>query len=96
MASRISKTIKNSSEALHAVVRDRSATLFEGEITGLSSHNEKGLFDILPRHANFISLIDGAVVLHHMDKRDTTIPVESGVLRVRENSVAVYIGFLHA
>lgn len=82
------------SKALSVVVRDRNALLFQGQIEAVSSFNEKGVFDVLSQHANFITLIKQAVILHLLDKSEKRIELQSGVLKVRDNNVEVYLGIL--
>lgn len=80
---------------LNVAVRDRTGILFQGTAEALSSYNAKGSFDVLPLHANFISLISQSVTLHLGERFKKEIPIESGILVVRENNVAVYLGVLH-
>lgn len=79
---------------LVVVVRDRNTLLFQGEVEAISSRNDKGPFDILPQHANFISIIKGHIVLHLAKKQEKRIELESGILKVRDNNVEIYLGVL--
>lgn len=81
-------------EKLLLVIRDRSTLLFQGEVESVSSLNDKGPFDILPRHANFISIIKKQVVIHLPKKEEKQIELESGILKVRNNNVEIYLGIL--
>ena len=82
------------SKKLLTVVRDRNSLLFQGEVNAVSSTNDKGPFDILPQHANFISIIKKHVVLHLAKKQEKRIELESGILKVRDNNVEIYLGIL--
>lgn len=82
------------SKGLSVLVQDRNAILFQGKIESISSFNDKGPFDVLSQHANFISLIKQAVILRFSDKSQKRIDLQSGVLKVRDNNVEVYIGIL--
>ena len=84
--------VKN--EKLLVIVRDRNTLIFQGQVEAVSSFNDMGPFDVLPRHANFISLIKQAIILHLMDKTEKRIEVTSGVMKVRENNVEIYLGIL--
>ncbi len=90
MIQRVSPTI----QTLLAVVRDRNNLLFEGQVDAVSSFNDKGPFDILPQHANFISLIKKSIVIHISKTQEKKFEVESGLLKVRDNSIEVYLGIL--
>ena len=76
---------------LFAVIRTRTQVLFEGQVKALTSNNEKGVFDILPEHAQFISLIKDFVRLHKVDGT-TEIKISTGILKVHENRIDVYVG----
>ena len=82
-------------ETLLAVVRDRNTLLFQGRVEAVSSFNDKGPFDVLPQHENFISLIKKSVVMHIAGAQEKRIELESGVLKVRNNNVEIYLGILH-
>lgn len=76
------------------IIRDRNNLLFQGEVKAISSFNDKGPFDILPQHANFISIIKKNIVIHVSTKEKKQIELESGILKVRDNNVEVYLGIL--
>ena len=81
-------------EKLLVIVRDRNTLIFQGQVEAVSSFNDMGPFDVLPRHANLISLIKQAIILHLTDKTEKRIEVTSGVMKVRENNMEVYLGIL--
>ena len=65
--------------------------IFQGEAVSVSSFNEKGPFDVLAQHKNFISLIKIMVRLHFKDGKMKEIPVERGIIRVYQNRTDVYL-----
>lgn len=73
-------------------IRNKQGLVFKGRVKAVSSYNEKGLFDILPEHENFISLIKDKIVIHKNDNQKEEIKIDSGVLRVYENNVSIYVG----
>lgn len=73
-------------------VRKREGLVFSGLVRAVSSYNEKGPFDVLPYHTNFISIIREEVVLYKTDGTEEKIPVDVGVLLVRENNAEAYLG----
>ena len=81
-------------EKLLVTVRDRNMLMFQGQVEAVSSFNDMGPFDILPRHANFISLIKEAVILYVSEKEEKRIEITSGIIKVKENNVEVYLGIL--
>lgn len=80
--------------SLSVTIRDRQGLVFEGEAEGVSSVNDKGPFDVLPLHVNFISLIKKEIILRLKGSVKKPLSLESGVLKVRENKVEVYLGIL--
>ena len=66
--------------------------LYEKEAAALSSYNEEGKFDILPYHANFISIVTQGVTVHEIDGGEKEFPLEVAVLKAFENTIDVYLG----
>ena len=76
----------------HLLVRSRQGVLYEGEVSSISSYNEDGIFDILPEHANFISLIQKSLVIRDLVNNVREFNVTTALLRNRNNKVEVYLG----
>ena len=76
---------------LKVSITDRAGIVFEGEIDSLTSYNVKGQFDILPSHANFISIIKNKIIIQRAGKKDE-FAVDNGVLKVDNNEIKVYLG----
>lgn len=75
----------------NVTVRKRDGILFSGDVRALSGVNAVGPFDILPQHANFVSIVTNGVILHlHTGVQKLTF--DRGVMRVSENSVTVFVG----
>lgn len=79
-------------QPLHVFIRNRDTVLINEDVLSLTSVNEKGIFDILPLHSNFISLVEQKVTLTRMDGSKEEVVVSNGILRVIENRVEIYIG----
>jgi F0F1-type ATP synthase epsilon subunit len=77
------------STTLTVTVRTREKVLFQDDAPSLTSTNDRGLFDVLPEHENFISVVKEKVIIHGHEKEFT---FTTGILRVEENKVTVYIG----
>lgn len=54
-------------------------TIYDGEALSVSSTNSTGKFDILPYHANFITLIQKNPVILRVRKNDTGQKAELGL-----------------
>ncbi|OGC99985.1 hypothetical protein A2701_00890 [Candidatus Amesbacteria bacterium RIFCSPHIGHO2_01_FULL_47_34] len=81
-----------SNMTLKVTVRSRQGLVFEGELGAVSSYNQKGPFDVLPLHTNFVTMISKRVVLHRADGKREEIIVDNGVLLVEKNEVKVFLG----
>ena len=81
-------------EKLVATVRDRNVLLFQGPVEAVSSFNDKGPFDVLAQHENFISLIKKSIIMHLEGKQEKRIELESGVIKVSGSNVEIYLGIL--
>lgn len=83
-----------STESIHVTVRDRRKVIYEADARAVTTYNETGLFDILPQHANFISLIEKSVVIHTVDGKKTTITIDNGLVKVKDNAIHLYVNLL--
>lgn len=67
------------------------AILYEGEALALSSKNSVGKFDILPMHANFITVVENQpLVITKPDGSKLTFQVREAIVYNKENKVSVY------
>lgn len=76
----------------HLTIMTESDTLFDEEVKAITSYNEDGKFDVLPMHANFISLVREKVIVHKPDDSKQEFPLEVAVLKVGDNDVEVFFG----
>lgn len=81
-----------SDQTLQLRIQSANKLLFQGEVKSVSTHNEKGIFDILPFHENFISLVDRKVSFIDLQDRKKEFTVDVGAIRVEENKVEVLLG----
>jgi len=73
-------------------IKNRQGTMFNDTVKAVSSFNDKGPFDILSEHENFISLIKQKIVIHKLDNKTEEFEIDNGVLRVYKNNVSIFIG----
>lgn len=76
---------------IHIQIKDKNGVVAEDNVTAISSYNEVGLFDVLPLHTNFISLIKTKIILHK-PTGDREIKVGTGLLQVINGQIRVYLG----
>ena len=78
---------------INVIVRNREAILFQDKVSSVTSYNDRGVFDILPEHESFISLIKNSVIIHKNNNENQEIKIDNGVVRVYKNNVYFYINF---
>lgn len=73
-------------------VRNRGGMVYQGKIENLTSFNDKGEFDVLSHHANFITLVADVMILRLLDGSRKEIKVDNGVMRVFGDKIDVFLG----
>lgn len=69
--------------------------LWEGEAKSVTSKNVDGPFDVLPMHANFVTLIRGEPIqIQQTDGKEITYSFKYSVMYVQGNIVKIYADFL--
>lgn len=65
---------------------------YEGPAQSLSAENDTGPFDILPRHHNFMTLVnEGEITIRTEESEDKRLRISKGVLHARSNKVTVFL-----
>jgi F0F1-type ATP synthase epsilon subunit len=77
---------------LKVKIRDAENIIFEGEADLISSINEVGKFDVLPLHANFISMIQNELHVFHKHQKVKELKIQNAVMKVSENMVHIFLG----
>ncbi len=77
---------------LDLVIRSKLGIVYSDKVEAVSSKNDKGVFDILPEHENFISVIKENIVIHKKINQNQEMKIENGILRVYKNKVNIYVG----
>ncbi len=77
---------------LQVKITSKDKTYYQGEAFAVSSKNEIGVFDILAKHANFVTTIMGYVDVHKDSQNKIRFEMDRGILKVRENIVEIFMG----
>jgi F0F1-type ATP synthase epsilon subunit len=77
---------------ISVTVKQPEKTIFDGFATSVTSVSNRGKFDVLAYHANFIALIQETILLGQENKPPVQIPIKTGVMKVRQNSVKIILG----
>lgn len=79
---------------LKLTVMDKERIVYDGLISSLTSVNDKGTFDILPAHTNFISIVKDKIVIRTNQGQEQELKVgPEAVLRVLDGEIKVFVGF---
>jgi F0F1-type ATP synthase epsilon subunit len=81
-------------EKIRVTVRNRTKVLFDEYVKSVSSKNDTGVFDILPEHSNFISLITSPITIRTIDGHKQEITFNNGLIKVKDNAVHCYVDLL--
>ena len=66
--------------------------LYQGSVIGITSVNDKGKFDILPLHSNFISIVSDFLILHENNGEQKEFKLNKGVLKFTNNEANIFLG----
>lgn len=88
----IQQQLQNSDLYLTLNVRSRTKTFFQGKVKSVTAINKTGLFDILPLHANFITLVSKYLIIDKGTPTEKKIEFYSAVVSVMGTRVDVYVG----
>lgn len=64
---------------------------YDGDAFSISGENATGPFDILPRHHNFISLLNPCELVVRSPKGDEKILIGGGIMHVKADKVIVFL-----
>jgi F0F1-type ATP synthase epsilon subunit len=65
---------------------------FDGAAYSITGLNATGPFDILPRHHNFISLLNACeLVVQSVDDGENKIKIAGGIMHVKADKVSVFL-----
>lgn len=82
----------NVEKILKITIHDAEKIVYEGEADAISSYNERGIFDILPYHTQFISIIKKTIIVHKKGQEKKEFTIDAGVVEVLRNEVNVFLG----
>lgn len=77
-------------EKLKVRISSPSKLIWDGVATSVSSKNSIGDFDVLPEHANFITMIQNdPIIIKYLDKKHV-FTYKNAVLSVYNGTVTIY------
>lgn len=74
------------------IIRNRNAILYSNSVESVSSNNDIGKFDVLPGHANFISVIKDKLAIRTKNETEEFALRGQAIMKVINNNAYVYVG----
>ncbi len=76
---------------MHIRVASPFKVFFDSNALSLSGENATGPFDILPRHHNFISLLNECELAIKTHTGVTKVRISSGIMHVKADQVIIFL-----
>lgn len=77
-------------------IQTKEGMSFNDKVKAVTSYNDKGIFDVLAEHENFISVIKNKIIIHQIDGKDKEMKIDTGVLKVYANEAHIFLGLTDA
>ena len=78
-------------QRMHVKIYTPFKVYYDGVADSLTAGNDTGTFDILPRHHNFMTLLnEGSIIVRH-NGQEQTIAIVHGVMHVKADNVIVFL-----
>lgn len=76
---------------LHVKIITPKVDLFDGDAKSVSSVNSAGSFDILPKHANFITMIENSpITIHKADGTRVIYNFTLAIIYTTNDRISIY------
>lgn len=76
---------------MHIRVASPFKTFLNEEAYSITAENDTGTFDILPRHHNFITLLNECELLVQTGRGELRIQISGGVMHVKADRIVIFL-----
>lgn len=76
---------------MHVKVYAPFKVYFDGDAISISAVNDTGPFDILPKHHNFMTLLNECDIVVRTDNGEEKVPIQRGIMHVKADEVVVFL-----
>lgn len=81
-----------SGKSMHVKVYAPFKVYFDGIAESISAVNDTGVFDILPKHHNFMTLLNaGEIVVRSNGGKEEKIKINRGIMHVKADHTVVFL-----
>jgi F0F1-type ATP synthase epsilon subunit len=78
-------------DQMHIKVYSPFQTYFDGPGKSISGNNDTGQFDILPKHHNFLTLLNAGDLVIQTERGPQKIQISRGLMHVKADKVVVFL-----
>jgi F0F1-type ATP synthase epsilon subunit len=78
-------------DKLNVLIYTPFKTYFDGFADSVTAKNNKGVFDVLPQHHNFITLLDPGDITVINQNNTQKVKIDRGLMLVNSNVVTVFL-----
>lgn len=82
---------KGGDPSMHVKIYSPYKVYFDGEALSISAESATGPFDILPKHHNFITLLEPCDAIVRTTKGDETVRISGGVMHVKADDLVIFL-----
>jgi F0F1-type ATP synthase epsilon subunit len=76
---------------MHVKVYAPFKVYYDDLADSISANNDTGEFDILPKHHNFMTLINSGDVVVRNGEKEEKIAIQKGIMHVKSDEVIVFL-----
>jgi F0F1-type ATP synthase epsilon subunit len=76
---------------LNVIARAPFHLYYEGEAQSVSAANKVGIFDVMPGHADFFSVLSPGDVIIETSSGPINFVIKNGIITVRDNEVMLFV-----
>jgi len=76
---------------LSVIISSPEKIIWAGKADSVTSENSQGSFDILSKHANFVTILEKKTIFIHHGNTKEKFLFETAVLSVRSDIVTIYV-----
>lgn len=87
----IKKDAETGKELIHVKIYSPFQTYYDQDAFSLSGENETGPFDVLPRHHNFITLLNEGEILVRAPGGESRFKIAKAVMHIKANFVTIFL-----
>lgn len=78
-------------DKLNVIARGPFKIYYEGTAESVTATNKVGLFDILPEHTDFFSILSPGEVIIETGTNTINFNINNGIITVRDNEVMLFV-----